>query len=390
MRIVPAVLTIALALLLAGGGFAFWSRYVRAAVSGFDALPIAMYTPSVRVAGSNAPPPPRLTPEDAGIDRFALDEASDYAMQGGATTLLVARNGHLVHERYAGGATFDTEVDADAVARVVVLLALGAALEDRSIPSLDWPVSKFVAEWREDARGLITLRQLADMTSGLAPESRSNAPWSPSIRERFGTQFRRRLLERPDVSTGGTAVVDKPIDAELLAFSIERGAKRPYADYLSERVWKRIGAADARLWLDREGGSPRAACCFAVRQGDLLRVGEVLARDGVYQGEEITPPGWVRDLRRRVNRESAFGRHVRLSDDRFDSPDLFYVAGHGGLRLWIVPSLALVILRTGGAEPEAGTKDDAMIPNLIVRGMGRSAPKGPGSSTDPSTLVPGH
>lgn len=384
------MLTVALALLVAGGGYTFWSRYFRAAANGFENLPIAMYTPSALVAGSMAPQLPRLSPEDAGIDRFALDAASDHAIEKGATALLVARNGHLVHERYASGATYDTQIDADAVSRVIVLLALGAALEDGSIPALDWPVSKFIPEWNDDERGLITLRQLADMTSGLAPASTSRAPWSPSVREQFGTQFRRRLLERPQRVPPGSKVVDQPIDAELIALAIERGAKRTYADYLSERVWKPLGAQDARLWLDRKGGVPRAACCLVVRQGDLLRVGEVLARDGVYQGDEITPPGWVRDLRRRVTRESGVGRHVRLADDRFDAPDLFYVSGSNGLRLWIVPSLALVILRSGDTDGRAAGEDDAMIPNLIVRGMARKGPSGPGSALDPSTLVPRH
>ena len=51
----------------------------------------------------------------------------------------------------------------------------------------------------------------------------------------------------------------------------------------------------------------------------------------------------------------------------FAAPDVIYFDGFGGQRVYIVPSKQLVIVTTGPLRQEW---DDALLPNLIIRGMG--------------------
>jgi hypothetical protein len=70
----------------------------------------------------------------------------------------------------------------------------------------------------------------------------------------------------------------------------------------------------------------------------------------------------------------------------YATEDVFVVEG-GGNRLWLVPSLQMAILRTGG--PPASDWDDGRIPNLVIRGARDFVPAArPGA--DIRQLVPNH
>jgi hypothetical protein len=160
-------------------------------------------------------------------------------------------------------------------------------------------------------------------------------------------------------------------DVQRLRLVIERATGQPYAQYLSAQLWKRIGAGDARL---RE-------CCLIARQGDWIRVGELLVSDGRYQAEEIVPPGWVARILPRTADAPRAG-------EPYAARDMFFLAGFGKNRLWLVPSLGLVILRTGMNRADAGDWDDARIPNLVIRGASDFKPGVAASGLE--SLVPNH
>jgi CubicO group peptidase (beta-lactamase class C family) len=134
------------------------------------------------------------------------------------------------------------------------------------------------------------------------------------------------------------------------------------------------------------------------RQGDWIRVGQMLARDGSYRGEQVIRPGWVGFMRIPAKSDPDFGSLVRLAlhplpgsgAEGYASADTFVVEGRGGNRLWIVPSLQLAILATGDARGRDAQWDDARIPNLIMRSARDYLPPAARPGADLSTVVPGH
>jgi CubicO group peptidase (beta-lactamase class C family) len=208
---------------------------------------------------------------------------------------------------------------------------------------------------------------------------------------RLGTDIAARHLQQPLVSRPGATWADQPADVQLLARVIERATHQRFAQYLSEGLWRRLGAADAWLWLDRTGGTAHADCCMLARQGDWIRLGELLANNGRYQGDEIVAPGWVAQLLAPVKGNPSYGSFLRVKAGKmaesFAAADVFMVesAGH---RMWLVPSMELVILRTG---PTLGSPwDDSRIPNLIIRGARDYVPARARPGVDLRSLVPNH
>ena len=344
-----------------------------------------LYQPRERVAGTNEPAAPRVAPALEQLDSHALEEAARYASEHGSRALLVSRHDHIVFERYWHGSSFTTLIDAGTFTPLLAALATGHALSHRQIGWPDEPVGIVLPEWANDPRGAITVRNLMQNSSGLAPAASSGRP---------PTDLIAAALAEPLSGIPGATRREQAADAQLLALVLARATRERYAAYLSETLWRPLGAADAWLWLDKPGGAVHAECCMLARQGDWIRVAQLLLRDGNYRGAELIRPGWVTLMRAPARGDPRYGAFVQLASppapghEPYAARDLFLVGGTGGNRMWLVPALQLAIVRIA-PDTDAGW-DDSRIPNLIIRGARDYVPPAAQPGADVSGLVPGH
>jgi CubicO group peptidase (beta-lactamase class C family) len=371
-----------------------WLGRLGIATSAGGGLPEASYTPRAIVQGGNQPPAPREDPAAEQLDVAALQSAAEYAEKQQSRALIVTRHGYIVFEKYWQGSNLDTTVDSRGLGRVLAALATGTAISDRKIGWPDEPLSYFIPQWVQDTRGEITVRNLLQMSSGLASAGASGPGlFSPPGRQPYGGNMIGRYLQLPLDAPPGTRWLDQNVDPDLLGFVIERATGRMYGEYLSEAIWARIGAGDASVWLDSPGGSAHADTGFFARQGDWLRVAELLLQNGKYQGDEVIVPRWVPELLQPSKSNSSYGSYMRLGShpapgaSPYASSDVYIVEGAGN-RMWLVPSLQIAILRTG-TEP-ATDWDDSRIPNLIIRGARDFVPAAARPGADIRQLVPNH
>jgi CubicO group peptidase (beta-lactamase class C family) len=371
----------------------FWERYLAASTQPRASAP-GWYQPRERVLGADQPVAPRVSAELESLDPRSLAEAAAYAAAQGSLALIVTRHDHIVLERYWQGSSFDTLLDAQAFTRLLTALATGVAVSHRRIGWPDEPIGYIVRELSRDRRSAITIRNLMQLASGLEPPPPSRVPWGAAARALYGTDIAGAALARPLTGVPGESWAQQSADPQLLALALERATGERYASYLSEVLWRRIGAGDAWLYLDRPAGAAHADCCMLARQGDWIRVAELLLGDGNYRGYEIIRPGWVKAMRLPARANHDYGAYLRLSaaaagaKQAYVAPDTYAVDNEGGNRLWLIPSLEIAVLCTA-ARPRGADFDDARIPNLIVGGARDFVPSAarPG---DLSKIVPGH
>jgi CubicO group peptidase (beta-lactamase class C family) len=344
-----------------------------------------LYQPRERVLGGNEPPAPRVAPDTELLDAQALEQAARYAGEHGSRALIVARHDHIVFERYWQGTNFDTLSDAQSFTPLLAALATGVAVAHRLIGWPDEPLGLLLSEWSADARGAITVRNLMQMSSGLAPQHSLDVP-----------DLNAAVLSLPLAGSPGVTRLEQPADPQLLALALERATQQRYAAYLSTVLWRRLGAADAWLWLDHPGGTAHADCCLFAHQGDWIRVGQLLLRDGNYRGTEVIRGGWVSQMRAPAKSDANFGSFLRLGmtpppgQEGFAARDVYAVGGRGGNRLWLIPSLQIAVLCTWDAAGRDAAWDEARIPNLIMRGARDYLPPAALPGADLSSVVPGH
>lgn len=325
------------------------------AVGAFALLLLAIYWFSdpmpepVVVPLTAGPSQPRIPPGEAGIDPAALEAAVAYAGDRNTHALIVGRNGHIVFEKYWGDTNFDTPVKLSGFTPVLVAIAAGSAMNDRLVPGLDAKFSTYVPGFAEGSSSKKNLRE---------------------------------LLSQDDINS------DMGWGLNVAAEAIERVTKQSYETVVSERIWKPMEAGT--FTMERraaEGpGAVRASCCMTARVGDWMRLGELLANDGVYQANELTPPKFVTTMLTPTTKDSKHGYLVRAGGE-FAAHDVAWLESEGTQRMWLVPSLDLVILRIGEDPPKAKGWDEAMIPDSIIRGTSgwQSAT---GQGVDPNQFAP--
>lgn len=368
----------------------YWKRRVLPSVYSLSALPASYYEPTELIEGTEeGGSPPRVEPQLEKLDPASLQSAVEYAGAQESTALIVGRHGHIAFEHYWDGASFDTVIDAGDFNATLTALMVGIAMYDRKISLVEEPVGNYIESFRDGDRASLTIEDLLQMSSGL-----STGPMQP----RLVHDIRSECL---DLARGEPRVpgwASRACDPQLLAHIIERVSGQPYASYVSSRLWKPIGARDAYLMLDREGGMAHASCCLRARQGDWMRIAELLVTDGRFGGEQMLPPGWVRSMFAPAKSNNRFGYQVWRGTPFKEgegasepyAEDTFVLKGHGKTRLWIVPSMGLSILRVGTNDETDPDWDDSVIPNLIVRGASDFVPKAGKPGVNISDLVPNH
>lgn len=359
----------------------FWKRYATS-MQGLDPTAMDWRQPQEQVAGGNQ----RLR-EDVvdGISPEALRAAAAYAEQMDSYAFLVHHRGALVVERYWGGFGPDSRFDTASMHKGVMAMLLGLAIADGYIESLDDPVGRYLEEWAGDARGDITLRDLATMASGLLVEAFQPQPFSRGMRLVLGSDIEGLTLSLPAEGSPGEDFQYLNFSSQALGLALSRAIGRRYADYLSERLWRPLGAPDAAVWLDRDAGTPRMFCCLLATAPAWVQVGRLLLDDGRIEGRQLLPPGWAEEMMRPSSANPNYGlqlwlgspengvrRYNRLStlevphSEPYLAPDVVFFDGAGGQRVYVVPSAQLVVVRIGRARIDF---DDAVIPNTLLRGM---------------------
>lgn len=342
------------------------------------------YTPSERVAGAKGKP----FRKGGGVAPEALAAAQAYADAQQSYVLIVARNGRIVHERYAPGFFPASRYATASMHKAVLALAFGEAISRRRI-SLSDPVSRYLPELRDDPKGAVTIEQLLRMTGGVAsPPGSPPAAITPADELMFGTDIRKAVRRFALVLPPGTEFTYQNISTQLAGLALQSAIGERYADYLSRTLWAPIGAGDAALWLDRPGGTPHLFCCLQATARDWLRIGELVRNGGRVGRRQVVDADWVRTVVAPSSLNPNFGmnfwrgtphlpvrRYARMvaatvpSAEPFSRDDVVFIDGAGGQRVYVVPSAGLTIVRIG--KPST-TWDDSRLVNHLLDGISPS------------------
>jgi CubicO group peptidase (beta-lactamase class C family) len=341
---------------------------------------LAGYTPIEVAPGAPGTHPLAEAPAgDATVSPAALAKAQAYSDSFGGHALLVWQGGKIRYEHYGEGVGADTRFETFSMHKSILGLVYGAALRDGVIGSLDETAGEHLPEWRDDPRGKITLRQLLTMESGLSLGHADNK----------AEVALAQPLDAPPGSRFEYNNANSEIAGVILDRALRKAGRGDYAAYLSHVLLQPLGAGDAHLWLDHEGGEPRFYAFCQMRARDWLRVGVLIDRRGRFDGAQVLPAAWIQAMTTPSalnpnyglqmwigspwSRWRAYGPRtpMKISHDApYLASDLVFFDGFGGERVYMVPSLDLVIVRIGESSLQF---DDSVVPNAIIAGL-RGAP----------------
>ena len=216
--------------------------------------------------------------------------------------LLILKNGRVALELYQYGNTERTRWMSMSVAKSITSTLIGAALQQGCIGSLEDAVTKYVPQLAGSAYGEVTIREVLMMASGVRwnetytdPASDRRRLLEAQIAQRPGAAL-ELMAALPRVAPPGTVNNYSTGETQVAGEVLYGAIRQPLADYLSERIWQRVGMeADATWWLDSPDGVEIAGSGIAATLRDYGRFGLFFLNDGVAGGERILPAGWTRE-----------------------------------------------------------------------------------------------
>lgn len=304
-----------------------------------------------------------------------LAPAAEYSAGMDGYSLIVFQEGNIVLEEYSNGSSLDTPQRIASITKNLWgLLALAAVQDD--ILDLDEKVSDTIREWRSiPGKNAITVRDLLSMVSGLDPGFKELYLRTPVAAPR--TAIMLPVRDAPP----GSAFQYGPANMETFGELLKRKLKIRHTapiEYLEKRILGPLGVTYGD-WKTDKSGNPAMSGGVKMRARDLLHLGMFVLQHGKWEESQVISPGLFASIRGTyvnpmygltfwLNKDAEFSRARELNveevleaRERFEDwqggcisksapPDMITMLGSGNQRVYVVPSLDLVIVRQGNGR----------------------------------------
>jgi CubicO group peptidase (beta-lactamase class C family) len=227
------------------------------------------------------------------LDRFLELTASD--------ALVILHDGRIVYETYANGTTARTPHIFMSVTKAMTGLIAGILSRDGAL-DLEAPASTYVPEIAGSGFAGATVRQLLDMRTGVVPEGEAARAYDRTIGRGASLHQALPMLQAPRPHGGPFSYISANTD--LAGWVMERASGQSFAELVSERLWKPMGAEHGAYIVTDAQGSPWCSGGFCATARDFARVGELVLDQGLRGGEAILPETWIDDLREGGDRKA--------------------------------------------------------------------------------------
>jgi CubicO group peptidase (beta-lactamase class C family) len=303
------------------------------------------------------------------VPAVRFQRAAAYSRLHGGDALLVARNGHLLFADYVSPfALGDAHLLASGTKSFSHTLFVLGAMD--GLWSLDEPVYHTIIEWRGDARReAVTIRHLLTLSSGLVNAEDFNAAQVSQL-----DIYDLAVNHSPQLYDAGEVFHYGAVNFLVLAAMFERKTGLDPADYLYQRVLGPLGMTEAHLamWMRDRHGKPQMAGGAYLDAQTWLNYGQLMLQRGQWRGRQLlTAPlleqAWLADNPAYQGYGLTWWRNTAAGnsfDPGLDSvptdgqpdggrilpalpDDVFFAAGLGKQRLYIMPSQQLVVVRFG-------------------------------------------
>ena len=224
--------------------------------------------------------------EQVGTNQTAVNGVLDHIFTDTAVqAALVTKNGYLIGERYSQGYNANSLGTSWSVAKSFYSAAIGVAIGDGLITSVDQKASEIITEWQGTLKANITLKHMLQMRSG----------YSAFDNVFFETDQTAYAIDRPIVRAPGAQFAYSNANSQLFETILRRTTGLSAHDYLSQKILAPIDIdlKAVGLWFDAAGINPLTYCCIDMKAADFARFGLLYARDGQWRGNQILPAEYV-------------------------------------------------------------------------------------------------
>lgn len=275
----------------------------------------------------------------------------DYLNQHKTLAFLIIQNDTIQYEKYFRRYASSSIVPSFSMAKSVISMLIGCAIEDGLIKSTDEPITNYIPELKENGFENVSIESVLQMTSGIEFNESYTNPFGDAATFYYGRNLPKAIfkleLESPpgkrfDYDSGNTQILGLILDRVL--------GEKSISSYLEEKIWQPIGMEYPASWsLDKKGGLEKAFCCLNARAIDFAKLGRLYAQKGNWNGKQLIPTEWV-EKSTRVDTSNGSPWYYQYQWWLTTKKGDFMAQGILGQYIYVYPEKNLIIVRLGKDE----------------------------------------
>ena len=217
----------------------------------------------------------------------------DFLMDTRTTALLVIKDDVIKYEKYYMGGDEDTLFSSNSMGKSFVSALMGIAVAEGHVGSVEDPLGKYIPEFKNTELEDIPIKACLQMASGIDFNEDTDMSGF-SMRTLMGSPAMKVIAKYGMQEKPYTYRRYLSINTEILGKVITNATGYSLAEYMEEKLWKKIGAAHDAYWT-LSNGTELAMGGLSVSLRDYARFARLYLNGGIYNGEQILSESWVRD-----------------------------------------------------------------------------------------------
>ena len=322
-------------------------------------------------------------------------DAMDAAIRKGdfkqITSVVVSRDGKILHEAYFNGADAATLHNTRSCTKTITGALVGIAIDKGLLAGLQALILPFFADRQplqnpDPRKAKITVEDFLTMSSLLECDDWNEYSRGNEERMYLVEDWVRFTLDLP--IKGFPAWAKKPADSSYgrsfsyctagvatLGAVLERAVKKPVPNFARETLFGPLGIEKAD-WQLSPLGTAMTGGGLGLSSRDLLKFGQLYAGGGKWSGRQVVPEAWVKASitpHARIDETWDYGylwwlRTYKVADRTFRS---FSMSGSGGNRVAVFPDqdVVVVITTTNFNERKPHDITDRLLTEQVLAGL---------------------
>jgi CubicO group peptidase (beta-lactamase class C family) len=259
---------------------------------------------------------------------------------------LVIRNDSLLFERYWDDYAIDSHSNSFSMAKSIISLLIGAAIDDGFINGVKQPVHDFLPEFGSFDGTPLLLEDLLTMSAGVKWDEGYSGLFSLTTAAYYGNNLEKLVEGIKQDATPGVQFYYQSGVTQMLSFIIEKATGKRISSYAAEKLWIPMGAEHEALWsLDHKNGHEKAYCCFNSNARDFARLGRLILNKGKWNEKQLISEDYI-------ERATTPASHLLAKDGKSRNMQYgyqFWILEHEGM---LIPYLRGILGQYVFAIPE--------------------------------------